>query len=167
MEKNNRVLVAVILLIFVTLLSFNIDSISGYQTKQLNKPSVTVTPKVVEPGQRITVEVISSKLGVNEKACLYDHNSRVACTNTVCNQEPERNNRHYKCVSDSQNPINFNFALSTSLPSGIYNVCTWDYEVAQENQGKGDYSQSRGYVCGDFTIREPPQPEREKIGESS
>ncbi len=167
MNKNNRVLVAVILLIFVTLLSFNIDSISGYQTKQENKPSVTITPQVVLPGQRITVEVVSSKLGVNEKACLYDHNSRVACTNTVCNQEPNRNNRHYKCISDSESPIKFNFALSTSLTSGIYTVCVWDYEVAQENQRKGDNSQSSGYVCGGFTIREPPQPERERIGESS
>ncbi|MEK6937096.1 MAG: hypothetical protein AABW58_03430 [Nanoarchaeota archaeon] len=167
MEKNNRVLVAVILLIFVTLLSFNIDTISGFQTKSLEGPSVTITPKVVKPGERITVEVISGKHGVNEKACLYDHNSRVACTNTVCNQEQERNNRHYKCVSDAENPIKFNFALSTSLLSGIYTVCVFDYGEAEKSEDKGDYSKERGYVCGTFTIREPPQPEREISGESS
>lgn len=167
MDKNNRVLIAVILLIFVTLLSFNIDTISGFQSKEARKPSVEITPKVVYSGQRITIEVKTSKLGVNEKATLYDSNSRVATTNTVCNSELEKNNRHYKCISDEKSPVKFNFALSSSLPEGVYNVCVWDYEVAQENQKKGDYSQSRGFVCGDFTIREVPQAEREIIGESS
>ena len=164
MDKNNRVLVAVILLIFVTLLSFNIDTISGYQAKDFTKPSVSVSPKTVYPGQRITVAVISGKFGVNEQSCLYDSNSRVACTNSVCDVFVK--NRHYKCTSD-EGPIKFNFALSTSLPAGIYNVCVWDYEKAQNNERNGDNSRERGYVCGDFTIIEKSQPEHEILGESS
>lgn len=167
MDKNNRILIAVILLIFVTLLSFNIDTISGSSIKSLDKPSVKITTPVVEEGsgKRITAEVISGKFGVNEKATLYDHNSRVATTNSVCDQFLD--NRHYKCISDNENPIKFNFALPTSLPSGLYNVCVWDYEKAQENEDKGDNSLQRGFVCGSFTIRPKPQPEHEQLGESS
>ncbi len=166
MDKNNRVLLAIILLIFVTLLSFNIDidTISGFQTKELKQPSVTVSPKVIESGQRITVEVISGKLGVNEKACVYDSDSRIGCTNTVCNDNPQKENRHYKCLSDASGPIKFNFATSTSLSQGVYSVCVWDYWIAQENKKKGDYAQSRGYVCGDFTVIEKLKLEHEIIG---
>ena len=167
MDKNNRVLVAVILLIFVTLLSFNIDTISGSSTKSLDKPSVKVITPVVEEGAgaRITVEVVTGKFGVNEQAVLYDRNSRVYTTNSVCDQFLQ--NRHYKCIGDEKSPIKFNFRLSTSLPSGLYNVCVWDYEVAKNKENEGDNSRERGNVCGSFTIRPKIQPEKEQLGESS
>ena len=152
MDKNNKVLLAAILLIFVTLLSFNIDSITGLSTRSTQRSSVSVTPKVIEAGQRITVSVISGSLGVNEKACIFDSNSRVACTNTVCNDNPQKENRHYKCSSSKTDSIKFNFATSSSLPSGVYSVCVWDYELAQKKLESGDNSQRRGYLCGDFTV---------------
>ncbi len=163
MDKNNRVLVAIILLIFVTLLSFNLDTISGSTIRDSDKPSVTISPKVVEEGsgQRVKVEVITGKFGVNERAYLYDHNSRVATTNSVCNDNVEKTNRHYKCLGDAKSPVTFYFSLATSLPPGIYNICVEDYEKEQDQKEKGDYSLQRGFVCDSFTIREKFKSERE------
>ena len=146
MDKNNRVLVAAILLIFVTLLSFNLDTITGLSTKDKNTPSVSVSPKVIQAGTRVTVTAWTGKPGINEKACLYDSSVRVSCTENVCQG-------NYKCYSTDKNPVKFNFATSTSLPSGVYSLCVWDYELAQQKLNKGDNSQARGYVCGEFTIQ--------------
>ncbi len=146
MDKNNRVLIGAVLLIFVTLLSFNLDTITGLSTKDKNIPSVSISPKVVQPGSRITVTVWTGKLGMNEKACLYDSNARVSCTNNACAG-------NYKCYSTDKQPVSFNFATSTSLDSGVYSLCVWDYSLAQEKLRKGDNSQLRGYVCGEFTIQ--------------
>ena len=151
MDKNNRVLIGAVLLIFVTLLSFNLTSLTGSSTKEGKVPSVSVSPNVAEAGDRLTVSVISGELGVNEKACIYDGNSRVACTSTVCNNNVQKENRHFKCLS-SVNQIQFNIATSTSLESGVYSVCVWDYDLAQKKLRSGDYSQRRGHICGDFTL---------------
>lgn len=151
MDKNNRVLIAVILLIFVTLLSFNLTSITGSSTKD-KIPSVTVTSKIVRAGERVSVSVLTGKLGMSEKACLYDQDSRLSCITTACSSIPKST---YKCFSSKETgPITFTFNPSTSLEPGVYNICVWDYELAQTKLKAGDYSQRRGYVCGDFTIKE-------------
>ena len=147
MDKNNRVLVGAVLLIFVTLLSFNLDTITGLSTQnKINTPSVSVSPKVIQAGNRLTVSAWTGKLGINEKACLYDSSVRVSCTENVCQG-------NYKCYSTDKSPVKFNFATSTSLPSGVYSICVWDYELAQQKMDNGDNSQTRGYVCGEFTIQ--------------
>lgn len=147
MDKNNRVLVAVILLIFVTLLSFNLNTITGSLTKDKNVPYVSISPKLIDAGQRITVSVRTGKLGINDKACIYDDSSRKSCTNAVCDG-------NYKCYSTDKDPLKFNFGTSTSLEPGVHSVCVWDYELAQQKLDSGDHSQARGYICGDFTVKE-------------
>jgi hypothetical protein len=155
LDKNNKILLGAILLIFMTIISFNINTITGDLTKEGKKvPSVTVSPKVVVPGERVTVSVWTGADGINERACLYDDNSRVACTNRVCSDSPENLDRAYKCYSTGKEQVKFNFATSTSLPSGIYSICVWDYELASKKLRQGDSSQQRAYVCGDFTIME-------------
>lgn len=152
MDKNNRVLIAVILLIFVTLLSFNLTSITGSSTKD-KIPSVTVNTKVIRAGERVTVSVWTGKLGMSEKACLYDRDgNRISCTNSACDSIPKSS---YKCFSSKETgPLSFTFNPSTSLDPGDYDICVWDYELAKIKLRAGDYTQRRGYVCGDFTIKE-------------
>ena len=102
MDKNNKILLGAILLIFVTLLSFNINTITGEITKENKKvPSVTVSPKVADAGERVTVSVWTGADGINRKACLYDDNSRVTCTNRVCSEDTD--NSYYKCYSTDTN----------------------------------------------------------------
>ena len=146
MDKNNRVLIGVILLIFITLLSFNLTSITGLSTKGKTVPSVSVSPKVAEAGERLTISVWTGKLGMHEQACLYDTDSRVSCTRRACSG-------NYKCYSTDTKQVSFNFAPATSLTPGVYSVCVWDYELAQTKTRAGDNSQKRGYVCGDFTLK--------------
>ena len=155
MDKNNKILLGAILLIFITLISFNVNTITGDLTKEGKKvPSVTVSPKIAVPGERLTVSVWTGADGINQKACLYDENSRVSCTSRVCSDSPENLDRAYKCLSTEKEQVKFNFVTSTSLPSGIYSVCVWDYELASKKLRQGDSSQQRAYVCGDFTIME-------------
>ena len=153
MDKNNRVLVAVILLIFVTLLSFNVDTITGSSTKDNKNPSVSVSPKVIELGTRglgtrLTVTVRSGEKGVNEKAVLRDAEGfKKADMHNAC----EKYN-NYKCYSEKGNLIQFAFAPSNSLKEGVYQVCVHDYKLAEDKKDQGDHSANRGQVCGDFTI---------------
>lgn len=147
MDKNNRILIAAMLLIFVALLSFNMNSITGASTKDSDGTSVSVSPKVVKAGERLTATVWTGKLGMNKKACVFDDNSRVMCTETACEGS-------YKCYSSDTAPIKFAFSLSTSVEEGVYSLCVWDYDLAQKKLKAGDNSQRRGYICGDFTIKE-------------
>lgn len=156
MDKNNKILLGAILLIFITLLSFNLNTITGDITKEGKKvPSVTVSPKVVAPGERVTASVWTGAGGISKKACIYDHNTRVFCVNRVCSDSPV--DRGYKCYSTDKEQIKFSFVPSTSLSDGVYSICVWDYELADKKSDAGDSSQQRAYVCGDFTIMENSQ----------
>lgn len=150
MDKSNKILVAAVLLIFVTLLSFNLDTITGSSTKEKQVRSVSVSPSVVEGGSRVTVTAYTGKLGMNKQACLYDSNSRVACTYQACDENQD--NRAYKCYSTQNKPVKFTFTTSSSLEPGIYSICIWDYELAKQKLDAGENSRERGYVCGEFTI---------------
>lgn len=116
MNKSNRILIGAIFILVVALVSFNY-SITGNIIK--DKTVVSISPEVINSGQKIYITVNPGPKGVYKKACLYhaSNNLRKTCTYRVCGGT-------YKCLDTST----FSFGTH-SLESGIYYVKLFDYNI--------------------------------------
>lgn len=117
MEKSSRILIGAIFILVIALVSFNYNSLTGQVIK--SKTMISITPKVINPGQKIYVTVNPGPKGVYKRACFYqaEDNLRKGCTYRVCGGS-------YKCLDTST----FSFSTHAWEP-GIHYVKIFDYDL--------------------------------------
>ena len=117
MEKTNRILIGAVFILVIALVSFNYSNITGNVIE--SKTKISITPEVINSGQKIYVTVNPGSKGIHNKACFYqaEDDLRRGCTydRQICNS--------YKCEEIST------FSFSTSgWESGIHYVKIFDYD---------------------------------------
>ncbi len=116
MEKSSRILIGAIFILIIALISFNYST-TGNIIKA--KTSISITPEVINVGQKIYVTVKPGPNGVYKKACFYqaEDNLRKGCTYRVCGGS-------YKCFDIST----FSFSTHSWYP-GIHYIKIFDYNL--------------------------------------
>lgn len=107
MEKNTKIVIGAILILFIAMVSFKFEALTGAVSKE--NTMINVDKDVVRAGEWITVTVKSNYWLDNRDgygACFYVDGRRKSCTRSLCNTDE---GTLYKCKENI-----FNYRIPTS-----------------------------------------------------
>lgn len=164
MEKNTRIIIGAVLILFIAMISFRFDTLTGAVTENSFESTAVfdINPTVFnQPTGKLsgTVEtaVITTKdikgktltygktyIDTDRKVCIVKEGSKSGqkiCALLHCTKEDSRNN----CVY-----AKFSFTIGTLDYGTNYNLRMWEYPgVGKKHSGKYTHG-------GEFTIKEKP-----------
>lgn len=154
MEKNTRVVIGAVLILFIAMLSFRFDTLTGMASTSDWEPTakITVEPNIiyndvsdndiVTDNRMITVTVKSQNWLMNGDgygACFYRDGTRVACTRELCKMQGAGT------ISRCKENV-FNFRVPTNWNEGHYQIAVREYPKSR--------TFSKTVYSGDFDIKD-------------
>jgi len=133
--KNKNILLGAVLILLISLVTFNLDITGNVATPTTTK--ITVIPTTVQQGDKITITVTPGEKGARRNLYFMVGNYRRSISNLFCKDESRMSNKCFKSET-------MTYIIPVSWSADVYNVAVYDYGI-------------KDYVRADFTVNQNPK----------